>query len=114
MELNELQVEMGNYVSYPKELGPYFTILGINSSVGKLSDKLEAILQNPDKHGFDQTDKNMLALSIGDIIMWSLNMASDIGITFSDMMNLEIRKLVMMKGAKIKQEEQSKTKPETT
>lgn len=97
MELNEFQTQLQNFGDYPHALGPYFTILGITSNTGKLSDKLANYVKDPNKHGFTDTEKNLIAMSIGDILFWCLNMAADLKISFNDIAALELRKLSAIK-----------------
>ena len=44
MNLNEFQENIKNFEEYPTDLGPYYLILGAQSELGKLSEKLKTFL----------------------------------------------------------------------
>lgn len=94
MELNEFQNTLNKMSEYPRELGPYYTILGVQREVGNLAEKLMANLE-AEKPKFDQKDIMKISISIGDIIKNLLCMAADLGLSFSEVASLAIKKSTM-------------------
>ena len=103
MEINEYQAQIRNFAMYPKELGPYYTILGVTSETGNLANKLKELL-NENKNGLDDKDKGKIAISIGDIMFWLSSMASDLGLEFDEIIALNLRKKALIKEKMIKSE----------
>lgn len=101
MNLNEYQELLKNYEGYKNELGPYYLILGAQSELGKLSDKLRVLLDEP--RDFTERDKRNLSISIADIIFYLLSIGNSINISFEEIAAIGIRKLSLLKEQKIKE-----------
>ena len=91
MELNEFQNAVNKLSVYPRDLGPYYTILGVQKEIGKLAEKLMVNLE-AEKPKFDQNDIMRISITIGDVIHQLVCMAADLGITFSEIASLAIKK----------------------
>lgn len=94
MELNEFQNTLNKMSEYPRELGPYYTILAVQKEVGNLAEKLMANLEQ-EKPQFSKQDIMKISISIGDIIHQLLCMGADLGLTFSEIASLAIKKSTM-------------------
>ena len=94
MELNEFQNAINKLSIYPRELGPYYTILGAQKEIGTLADKLMTNVE-AEKPKFDSQDIMKISISIGDIIHYLLCMAADLGLSFSEIASLSIKKRTM-------------------
>lgn len=94
MELNEFQNTINKLAEYPRELGPYYTILNVQKNVGLLCEKLMANLENAQPK-FSQQDIMKISISMGDIIKTVLCMAADLGLSFSEVAALAIKKSTM-------------------
>lgn len=102
MELNNYQESLKNYEKYPKELGPYYLILGVQSELGKLSEKLKVMLDNNDAE-ISNKDKTSLSISIGDTIFYLLSIANSLDISFENIASISLRKLSLIKEKEIEQ-----------
>lgn len=91
MEINEYQDKIKEYVNYPKEIGPYSTILALMQDAGKLSEKLNNTLIN-DRGSFDKKSSLNVLISLGDILFDICNMTSDLGYTMNDVISLNLMK----------------------
>jgi hypothetical protein len=96
MELNSYQEQLKNYEKYPKELGPYYLILGVQSEVGKLSEKLKIMLDSNETE-VSERDKTGISISIGDIILYLSSIASSLNIPLDNIAALSLRKLSLLK-----------------
>lgn len=94
MELNEFQNALNKLSVYPRDLGPYYTILGVQKEVGSLAEKLMTNIE-AEKPKFDSKDIMKISISIGDIIHWLLCMSADLGLSFSEIAALAIKKRTM-------------------
>lgn len=91
MDVNEYQEKIKEYINYPKEIGPYSTILALMGDTGKLSDKLNNSLIN-DRGSFDKKSSLNVIISLGDILFDITNMASDLGYTMNDIISINLMK----------------------
>ncbi len=91
MDINEYQDKIKEYVNYPKEIGPYSTILALMQDTGKLSEKLNNTLIN-DRGSFDKKSSLNVLISLGDILFDICNMTSDLGYTMNDVISLNLMK----------------------
>ncbi len=101
MNLNEFQENIKNFEDYPTDLGPYYLILGAQSELGKLSEKLKGFLE--ERTEFDDKDKRMLGVSIGDIIFYLLSIGNSLNISFEQIAALELRKRSLYKEQQLKE-----------
>jgi NTP pyrophosphatase (non-canonical NTP hydrolase) len=101
MDLNEFQENLKNYENYPSGLGPYYLILGAQSELGKLSEKLKVLLDA--SKDFDERDKRNLSISIGDIMFYLLSIANSVGIKYEEIAAIELRKQSLIKEQKVKE-----------
>lgn len=96
MEFGEYLEQSKNYLDYPEDLGPYFTILALNESCGKLSGKIKAFLQE-NKNDFSVKDKNKIAFGVGDVLLSCASIINSLGMTFEDVISLSFAKYDKMK-----------------
>ena len=90
-DFNTYQDNIRQFAIYHKELGPFSVIMDLMNNVGILSNKLYNVLE--DKEGtFTHDEKIRIAISLGDIINNIANMASDLGITFDEVIALNLKK----------------------
>ena len=99
MNLNEFQENIKNFEEYPTDLGPYYLILGAQSELGKLSEKLKTFLEE----NSDFNDKDKRILSIGDTMFYLLSMANSLNISFEQIAALELRKRSLYKEQELKE-----------
>ena len=101
MNLNEFQENIKNFEEYPTDLGPYYLILGDQSELGKLSEKLKTFLE--ENSDFNDKDKRILSISIGDTMFYLLSMANSLNISFEQIAALELRKRSLYKEQELKE-----------
>lgn len=90
-DFNTYQANIRQFAVYHKELGPFSVIMDLTSNVGILSNKLYNVLE--DKEGtFTREEKIRIAISLGDIVNNVANMASDLDITFDEVISLNLKK----------------------
>lgn len=103
MELNEYQNQTKNYLNYPPELGPFYNCIAIQMAVGQLSEKIENLISDPNIK-IDQDYALKLGISLGDIMGYVSNLASDVGMSLEEICAINLRKLNMArKKAQIEQ-----------
>lgn len=101
MELKEYQNILINFKNYPTELGAYYDILSLTRELGILSDKVLSTLQDPN-YELTEKDKQKIGISIGDMMYWLVNMATDLGLHIEDdIVSLNLRKLNLLKEKEI-------------
>lgn len=101
MNLNEFQENIKNFEEYPTDLGPYYLILGAQSELGKLSEKLKTFLE--ENSDFNDKNKRILSISIGDTMFYLLSMANSLNISFEQIAALELRKRSLYKEQELKE-----------
>lgn len=101
MEFREYLEQAKNYIDGPEDLGPYYTILGLNESCGKLSGKLRSFLAE-NKNQFTPKDRNKIAFSVGDVLLSCAAIVDSLGMSFEDVISLSFAKYDKMKKENIK------------
>lgn len=96
MDAFEYQTQLRNFIDYPVELGPYYTILGIYDELGKLSEKLRESLKDKDGN-FSDRDIQRLEISIGDIIFYLTCMCNDLNININQVLEMNLKKQNLIK-----------------
>ena len=96
MDFNEYQDNAKVYARYHKELGPFSVILDMQSNMGKISGKLFNILEN-NQGTFNDEERARLAISLGDLMFNIANIADDLGITFEEILSLNLKKLELIR-----------------
>lgn len=95
MTFQEYQDIIKNYHNYPVGLGVYYASLALNEEMGNLSGKLKLSLL--DDYEITDRERQKLGITLGDIIFWCSSMCSDMGLSLEQVMDLNLRKLNMMK-----------------
>ena len=91
MEINDYQLQIRNFATYPVDIGPFTVILELQNNVGNLSQKLNKVLVND--HGtFSNEDKFKVAISLGDILNNISNIATDLNLTMNDIISINLTK----------------------
>lgn len=91
MEINDYQLQIRNYATYPTDIGPFTVILELHNNVGKLSEKLNKVLVQ-DHGAFSNEDKLKVAISLGDILNNISNIATDLNLTMNDIISINLTK----------------------
>lgn len=101
--INEYQETVKKYADYPLEIGPFYTILGIISTCGTLSEKLRVLLN---EHGgqLDSINAKRIAITLGDILRYLTYMASDINVSLEEVIELNMQKMRLEQEKKTKAE----------
>ena len=94
MEITSYQESIKPFANHHKELGPYTLILIFGKHFGDFTEKLYKILEN-NEGNISEEDKFKLGISMGDMINDITNMATDIGISMEDVLNINLRKIEM-------------------
>lgn len=96
MDAFEFQTQIRNFADYPVDLGPFYTVLGLQEEVGKLSEKLRTSLK--DNNGtFSDRDLQRLQISMGDILYYIVRMCIDMGIELNDVLDICLKKQNLLK-----------------
>lgn len=109
LEINDYQAQVRNFAKYPMEIGPFYCAFGIGEEFGKLDQKIRELLDDP-THQIDKQDSMKVAISLGDILYYIANMATDFGVTMEEICLLNIHKQNMALEKKTKEENQKVTK----
>ncbi len=91
MEIKDYQEILKNFKDYPVELGMYYTIVGAQIDMGKLFEKIQVSLNDPE-YILSDRDKQKIGISIGDVFYWLTSMISELGLNLEDVLDLNIQK----------------------
>jgi NTP pyrophosphatase (non-canonical NTP hydrolase) len=92
MDFNKYQKEALKTVIYPKEIGIWYTTLGINGEAGEVAEKVKKAYR--DKNGeFSKETKAAIASEIGGVLWYCAALAQEIGWTLDDVACLNIEQL---------------------
>lgn len=95
MIFNEYQTEIRNYADYPKELGPFWLSMDMQTILGNISDQLKKSILTEGKF----TEKNIINIKrmLGFLLNDIANMGLDIGIKLEDIAQDNLNLLELMK-----------------
>lgn len=111
MEAGFYQEHIRNFARYPKdELGPYFSIYGIQASTGKIANFLKNNLLIKGS-SFDKNDIAYIKEEAGDLLWYLVNLCSDLDINIDDVMENNLSKSSAIYDV-IKKDEQLKSSNE--
>ena len=101
MEFNDYQQALQEYKPYTSDIGIFYNLIEISSSVGDLNKKVNHILANDLEMNKELALK--LGISIGDILCAISNFAMNVGLKMEDVALLNLRKIDLQKQDQIKQ-----------
>lgn len=92
MDISTYQESIQLFANHNHDLGPFLLIHRLGKHFGDLSEKIYNILAETNGE-IDKESNFKLAISLGDMINDITNIASDINIDMSDVLNINIQKL---------------------
>jgi len=105
IDVNQYQENVVSYNDYPKELGPYYSVMGIMAVTGTLAEKVQALLQTQDGK-IDKRYAMKMAISLGDILRYISCMAADLNISMDEIMSINLKKLEMEAQKRMEEQKQ--------
>ena len=92
MTLNQYASKANAFATYNKELGPYYTILGLCGEAGEVANSLKKVYR--DNNGVLTKDASKdLAYELGDVLWYLAQSANQLGLTLEQVAELNIAKL---------------------
>ena len=92
MTLNQYAAKANAFATYNKELGPYYTILGLCGEAGEVANRLKKVYRDNDG-ALDKDATKELAFELGDVLWYLSQSASQLGLTLEQIAELNIAKL---------------------
>ena len=92
MEIASYQESIQLFANHNHDLGPFLIIHRLGKHFGDLSEKIQNLLADAEGNINDE-DRIKLAISLGDMMNDIATMASDLGISMTDILDINIRKL---------------------
>lgn len=99
MTLNQYAAKADVFATYNKELGPYYTILGLCGEAGEVANRLKKVYRDNDG-ALDKDATKELAFELGDVLWYLSQSASQLGLTLEQIAELNIAKLYKRKYGK--------------
>lgn len=99
MTFNQYAAKADVFATYNKELGPYYTILGLCGEVGEVANRLKKIYRDNNGVLTKEATKD-LAYELGDVLWYISQSASQLGLTLEQIAELNIAKLYKRKYGK--------------
>ncbi len=81
MTFDEYQVEANKTAQYPKESALYYCGLGLAGEAGEVAEKLKKVIAN-DGGVLTEEKKDNLKKEIGDVLWYTAQLATELGISF--------------------------------
>lgn len=108
MEFNEYQEAIHEYKPFENEIGIFYNLIEVSSSIGDLNKKFNNMIAN----NIDLTRENAmkLGISLGDILNAISNFAYEIGIKLEDVALLNLKKIDIQKRKQLKEKNNNPTK----
>lgn len=92
MTLNQYAAKANVFATYNKELGPYYTVLGLCGEAGEVANRLKKVYR--DNNGvLNKEASKDLAYELGDVLWYLSQSASQLGLTLEQIAELNIAKL---------------------
>ena len=95
MTFREYSDELRNYHFHPLDLSTIYDYFSLSQTIGQISEKMKAMLESSES--MSEIDKQKMAISLGDIIMWATFMIFDMGLNIDDTIELNLKKCLLMK-----------------
>lgn len=105
LDINQYQENVVSYNDYPKELGPYYSVMGIMAVTGTLAEKVQALLHTQDGK-IDKRYAMKMAISLGDILRYIACMAADLNLGMDEILSINLKKLEMEAQKRIEEQKQ--------
>ena len=96
MTLNQYAAKANAFAIYNKELGPYYTILGLCGESGEVANRLKKVYRDNNGVLTKEATKD-LAYELGDVLWYLSQSASQLGLTLEQIAELNISKLYKRK-----------------
>ena len=89
---NEYQNLAKKTALYPREMGVYYTTLGLAGEAGEIANKVKKIIRD-DKNVVTDARREDLKSEIGDVLWYCAMLAEELGLALDDVMAANIEKL---------------------
>ena len=96
MTLNQYAAKANTFATYNKELGPYYTILGLCGEAGETANRLKKVYRDNNGVLTKEASKD-LAYELGNVLWYLSQSASQLGLTLEQIAELNISKLYKRK-----------------
>lgn len=90
MTLNEYQDLAARTAVYPKDLGFFYTALGLAGEAGEYANKVKKVIRRDDK-----LDPKEYAKELGDCLWYIALAAKEIGFTLDEIATMNVAKLYL-------------------
>ena len=96
MDFNEYQNFTNSTAIYPKEVGLYYTTMGLVGEAGELANVVKKVIRDD---GGELTDAKVkkLVKELGDVLWYASEFASGLGVSLNDVACKNIEKLTSRK-----------------
>lgn len=92
--LNEYQNRANETAIYPMTYSLIYPALKLNGEAGEVAEKIGKALRGDVKGGFGNAEfRDNLALELGDVLWYVAALCNDLGISLSDVANMNLEKL---------------------
>lgn len=105
VDINQYQENVISYNDYPKDLGPYYSVMGIMSVTGTLAEKVLKLLHTSNGQ-IDKRYAMKMAISLGDILRYVACMAADLNLGMDEILSINLKKLEMEAQNQIEEQKQ--------
>lgn len=102
VDINQYQENVLGYNDYPKEIGPYYSVMGIMSVTGTMAEKILTLLNTKDG-SIDRRYATKLAISLGDIMRYVASLASDLNMSMEEVIAINLKKLELERQKKVEE-----------
>lgn len=97
MTFNDYQEAAVATAVYPKDKVPSYATLGLVGEAGELANKVKKLLRGD--YVLDEKVKGDLVSELGDVLWYAAALATDLGVSLSDVAYFNIEKLAARKAA---------------
>lgn len=106
MTFSEYQEELKtNYINFQIDIAPVSLTLELQNELGKLSNKINNILKDPNHNQITDNEINNIIINIGDMINILTNLSSSLDINLNDVIMFNLKKLSLIKQHQLKQQQ---------
>lgn len=97
MTLDEYQQAALKTAIYPESHAIVYPVLGLTGEAGEVADKIKKTIRDFDGK-FSPERRREIALELGDVLWYAAALARDLGISLSEVAEMNIRKLADRSG----------------
>lgn len=94
LTLDEYQKTAVSTAIYPRDMAIIYPTIGLAGETGEVAEKIKKVIRDKNRQ-FDETDKQEIALELGDVLWYLAAIANDMDYSLGKIADMNVNKLAM-------------------